>query len=173
MSSSNEHTKPSITVDIVILCWDGNELRLPLIRRGAPPFEGEWALPGGFLNMDEKLEQAARRELVEETGLHAGSLVQGPVFDGVDRDPRGRVLSVPYAALERHDGLVPRHGSDAADISLFSLNALPSLLAFDHQEVISAMCGVAAEHVSTGALGAHLLECECSVILGQLRAREA
>ncbi len=123
--------------------------------------------------MDEKLEQAARRELAEETGLHAGPRVQGPVFDAANRDPRGRVLSIPYAALGRHDGLAPRHGSDAADISLFSLNALPSPLAFDHQEVISAMCGVAAEHVSTGTLGAHLLEVECSVILGQLRAGEA
>ncbi len=170
MSSSDGHTKPSITVDIVLLCWDGTELRLPLIRRGSPPFEGEWALPGGLLNIDEKLEQAARRELVEETGLHAGSLVQGPVFDGVDRDPRGRVLSVPYAALERHDGLVPRHGSDAADISLFSLNALPSPLAFDHEEVISTMGGVAAEQVGSGTLGSQLREDECSVIVEQLRA---
>lgn len=110
------------------------QLQLLLIRRGAPPHEGSWAFPGGFLNIDEDLESCAKRELEEETGLCDLYLEQLYTFGRPDRDPRERIISVTYYALVPSDRLEPKAASDATDAAWFSLDELPQL-AFDHDEI--------------------------------------
>src|SRR5678815_1370617 len=94
-----EYARPALTVDCVVFGVDADDLRVLLIERALPPFEGKWALPGGFVRIDEPLENAARRELEEETGLSKVYLEQLYTFGAVDRDPRERVVSVAYYAL--------------------------------------------------------------------------
>lgn len=148
--SFDEYPKPAVTVDIIVLCWDGRLLSLPLIQRKSPPFEGAWALPGGFLEMDETLEEAARRELREETGLQMGTLAPCSVRDAVDRDPRGRVLSVPYVTMAPAAEVAPEYGDDAASGALFPLGGLPPTLAFDHSDIIVDACRIASQEIEQG-----------------------
>lgn len=110
------------------------QLQLLLIRRGAPPHEGCWAFPGGFLNIDEDLESCAKRELEEETGLRNLYLEQLYTFGRPNRDPRERIISVTYYALVPSDRLELKAASDAIDAAWFSLDELPQL-AFDHDEI--------------------------------------
>jgi len=168
--SSDDYPKPAIAVDIVLFCWDGASLSLPLVRRGSEPFRDSWAFPGGFLEMDETLRRAAERELEEETGLVAEHLVPGPIFDAVDRDPRGRVLSVPYVALVLREKVEARAGSDVADVRLFDLHELPEKLAFDHTLVLRVMRDVASGEVIRGSLGEWLSEEERHEALARLSA---
>ena len=110
-----------------------------LIRRKHPPFEGHWALPGGFVEPDEPLEAAARRELLEEAGVEPRLLEQMHTFGDPGRDPRGWTISVAYLAVlgaEERLALRPRAGDDAADVGWFDLAALPPL-AFDHAEILA------------------------------------
>jgi 8-oxo-dGTP diphosphatase len=110
-----------------------------LIKRKNPPFRGHWALPGGFVEPDEPLEAAARRELLEETGVIPRSLEQLYTFGDPGRDPRGWTISVSYlATLDEVEGnaLRPRAGSDAAEAGWFDLSALPPL-AFDHADILA------------------------------------
>lgn len=130
------YPRPSVTADVVLLARSGGELLLLLIQRAAEPFKGRWALPGGFVDQDEDLEAAARRELLEETGLEADSLVQVGAFGKPGRDPRGHTVTVAYATVMT--SLVEaRAGDDARQVQWFSLNALPEL-AFDHDAIIAA-----------------------------------
>src|ERR1700737_4987912 len=92
-----DYPRPAVTVDVVIVTREGRP-RVLLIRRKNEPFRGMWAIPGGFVDMDESLEDAARRELREETGVRARRLEQLHTFGGPGRDPRGRVISVAYLA---------------------------------------------------------------------------
>ena len=130
-----EHPRPALTVDVVLIAARPRPSVL-LIRRGKPPFEGRWALPGGFVEMDEDLESAARRELAEETGLEAGPLVQVGAFGRPGRDPRGRVVSVAWTGAPAADEAA-EGASDAAEARWFGLDDLPEL-AFDHGEIIAA-----------------------------------
>jgi 8-oxo-dGTP diphosphatase len=108
-----------------------------LIQRAAEPFLGEWALPGGFVQMDEGLEEAARRELEEETGLKAVTLEQLYTFGRPHRDPRGRVITVVYLTLFLDDAPVQIEGrDDATRADWFSIGDLPAL-AFDHAEILA------------------------------------
>jgi 8-oxo-dGTP diphosphatase len=132
---SYEHPRPALTADVVLIAPDRSAVLL--IRRGNPPFEGRWALPGGFVEMDEDLEPAARRELAEETGLAAGPLVQVGAFGRPGRDPRGRVVSVAFTGAPAAEDAVPEPASDAAEARWFPLDDLPGL-AFDHAEIIAA-----------------------------------
>lgn len=132
-----EYPRPALTVDVVLLSRGDKGLSVLLVRRGRPPFEGRWALPGGFVEIDEDLEAAARRELVEETGLEAEALFQVGAFGRPDRDPRGRVVSIAYVGLLRRSSRHAAAGTDAADARWFLLPALPEL-AFDHAEIIEA-----------------------------------
>ena len=140
MSFRYEYPRPALTVDCVVFglgeCDDGDqELQILLIQRGGEPFRGQWALPGGFVDMDESTEQAARRELQEETGLTNVYLEQLYTFSAVDRDPRERVVSVAHYALVRKQSHRPVADSDADDAVWFSMDQIPQL-AFDHREVV-------------------------------------
>ena len=106
-----------------------------LIQRGLPPFEGKWALPGGFVRVDETLDEAARRELEEETGLRKIFLEQLYTFSQVDRDPRERVVSVAYCALVNLRDHQVQAATDARDAGWFGVHDVPSL-AFDHAEIL-------------------------------------
>jgi 8-oxo-dGTP diphosphatase len=129
-----DHERPLVTVDCIIFGLDGTELRVLLIQRDLEPFRGIWALPGGFIHLDESLEEAARRELREETGLTHVFMEQLYTFGEVDRDPRGRVVTVAYFSLVNLSDHPVRPDTDARSAAWFSLTELPQL-AFDHQTI--------------------------------------
>lgn len=149
----NKYEKPSVTTDILIFTVNENhELELLLIKRGGHPYKGKWAIPGGFVNMTESLDDGAKRELKEETGLSGDyHLEQLYTFGGVNRDPRMRVISVAYMALIPKAALLPRAGDDAAEAMFFRVSIndrelqlvgenkkllTAKDLAFDHEEII-------------------------------------
>jgi ADP-ribose pyrophosphatase YjhB (NUDIX family) len=127
--------RPSVTVDLVIFTVRDRSLQLLLVERGVPPFEGLWALPGGFVRMDESLEESARRELEEETGVRDIYLEQLYTFGDPKRDPRGRVVSVVYFALVDAGRQRIAAASDAADAGWHSVFG-PPRLAFDHRKAL-------------------------------------
>jgi len=129
------YPRPALTVDCVVFGLDEDDLKVLLIQRDQPPFESLWALPGGFVEMTETLEQAARRELQEETGLSRVFLEQLYTFAQLDRDPRERVITVAYYALVKLSDHRVRAATDARDTAWFSINNLPPL-AFDHATVL-------------------------------------
>ncbi len=131
----DEFEHPSVTTDILIFAIDEGHLRILLIKRKEWPFEGEWAIPGGFVQMEEDLENAAHRELREETGVKNVYLEQLKTFGKPDRDPRTRVISVAYIALLPNSNIHLHASSDAVDAKWFSVDKLPKL-AFDHNEII-------------------------------------
>ena len=130
-----DYPRPAVTADCVIFGFDGRELKVLLIERGVEPFVGMWALPGGFMRMNETIEECARRELAEETGVTRVYLEQFHVFSGTKRDPRGRVVTVAFMALVRPDDYHVVGGDDAVRAMWFGTEMLPPL-AFDHQEII-------------------------------------
>ncbi|MGZ3664417.1 MAG: NUDIX hydrolase [Ktedonobacterales bacterium] len=131
---SNQSDHPAVTVDVVILTVRDHRLEVLLIKRPHPPFEGQWATPGGFVRPDESLEDAARRKLEEVTGARDVYLEQLYTFGNPDRDPRMRVITVVYYALVRPDQLhVP--AEEQTDTRLFWAYDVPQL-AFDHNEIL-------------------------------------
>lgn len=145
MPYTYEYPHPAVTVDIVIFTVRSDALKVLLIKRALEPFQGEWALPGGFVNLDESLEQGARRELEEETGVSGVYLEQLYTFGQPDRDPRERVITVAYYALIPSDKLELRAASDAEGVSWYGIDELPEL-AFDHAEILGlAMRRLAAK----------------------------
>jgi 8-oxo-dGTP diphosphatase len=134
-----DYPRPSVTVDVVCFLSSADRIRVLLVRRGREPFKDCWALPGGFVNMEEDLESSARRELAEETGLQVKWMDQFYTFGKPGRDPRGRTISVAYLAWigdEEQDGCEGIHGGDdAAEARWFQVEALPKL-AFDHDRII-------------------------------------
>jgi len=127
---------PAVTVDLVVFTIRDRQLHVLLVQRGIPPFEGQWVLPGGFIREEETLEQAAQRELDEETGVRDVYLEQLFTFGDPGRDPRGRVVTVAYYALIASDQtpLVARTDARAAQWSPVA-NHPP--LAFDHEHILS------------------------------------
>jgi 8-oxo-dGTP diphosphatase len=144
MTFTYAYARPALTVDIVVFAFDQDVLRVMLIERGLPPFEGQWALPGGFVHLDETLDQAAARELQEETGLTDIYLEQLYTFGEVRRDPRERVVTVAYYALVNLAGHAVKASTDARSAGWFAVDELPTL-AFDHQKILNAaldrLCG--------------------------------
>jgi 8-oxo-dGTP diphosphatase len=126
---------PAVTTDVVLFTLREGALCVLLIERSNTPYQGMWALPGGFLEIDEDLEACAKRELQEETGIEGVYLEQLYTFGAPDRDPRERIISVTYFALTRSDTLQPKAASDAARVAWFAVTELPEL-AFDHAEII-------------------------------------
>jgi 8-oxo-dGTP diphosphatase len=132
-----DHPRPSLTVDVVAFTLRDNRLQVLLIERGEEPFAGMWALPGGFVRMEESLEEAALRELQEETGLKEAYLEQLYTFGDTDRDPRGRVVTVAYFALIPTDAPVRLEGTrEVTQARWFPMDELPSL-AFDHNPIVT------------------------------------
>jgi 8-oxo-dGTP diphosphatase len=123
-------------VDVVIFTLISQELHVLLVQRRRWPFEGYWAIPGGFINMDESLETAARRELEEETGLRDVYLEQLYTFGDVGRDPRTRVISVAYIALVRADMQQIEVSDESTDVRWWPVRNIPAQLAFDHDQIL-------------------------------------
>ena len=126
---------PAVTTDVVLFTIRDEKLQLLLIRRRNPPFQGQWALPGGFLDMDEDLANCALRELKEETGIGDVYLEQLCTFGQPDRDPRERVISVAYYGLAASESMTLKPDTDASEAAWFALEALPDL-AFDHRQIV-------------------------------------
>jgi 8-oxo-dGTP diphosphatase len=129
------HPQPAVTVDVILFTIVERQLRVLLVRRDLPPFEGSWALPGGFVRIDESLDAAARRELREETGLEVRWLEQLYTFGDVARDPARRAITVAYFALIDAAALTPVAGTDAVGVGWHPVDALPEL-AFDHRRIV-------------------------------------
>jgi len=152
-----DYPRPAVTVDLAIFGLSLDGLRVLLIRRKRDPFAGSWALPGGFLEMDEAIEAGARRELREETGFEA----TGPVaflgaYGDPGRDPRGRTISLAHAAVVRGTSPEVRGGDDAAEAA-WRLARDGNKLAFDHDAILAAALEWLASGVRAGRLGLALL----------------
>jgi 8-oxo-dGTP diphosphatase len=135
MSYTYKHPHPAVTVDCVVFGFDEADLKLLLIKRKLDPFKGRWALPGGFIKMEDSLEQAARRELADETGITQLYLEQLYTFGEPERDPRERIISVAYYALVKLADHTVRAASDALEVAWFPVAELPKL-AFDHEKIV-------------------------------------
>jgi len=135
MSHTYQYPRPALTVDCVVFGFDEGDLKVLLIERGLEPFKGRWALPGGFVRVEETLDAAARRELQEEAGLAHVFLEQLYTFGTVDRDPRERVVSVAYYALVKLSEHAAKAATDAANARWFPVSEVPRL-AFDHAVIL-------------------------------------
>lgn len=172
MAFSYEYPRANLAVDIVVFGYQPeieglHSLSLLLIQRGLEPFRGQWALPGGFVHIDEDLEQAARRELKEEAGLDNIFLEQLYTFGRVDRDPRERVVSCAYYALVEQSKFKPKAATDAADAKWYPLRKLPKL-AFDHAEIVKTADERLRNKVRYEPVGFELLPKQFT--LGQLQS---
>ena len=133
MEYTYKYARPAVTADCVVITREA-EPKVLLIQRGIDPYKGCWAFPGGFMNMDETTEQCAIRELEEETGLKVADICQIGAYSKIDRDPRGRTITVAYLAII--DAPVEVTGQDdAAKAEWFPLSEIPEL-AFDHADII-------------------------------------
>ncbi len=135
MTFTYKFARAALTVDCVVFGLDDHDLKVLLIQRDLPPFRGKWALPGGFVHLKETLEEAARRELQEETGLENVFLEQLYTYGAVNRDPRERVVTVAWYALVRLSDYRVKSATDACDAGWFGLKDLPPL-AFDHDVIL-------------------------------------
>jgi 8-oxo-dGTP diphosphatase len=127
-----EWPRPMVTVDAVVFNTSGDRPKILLIKRGNEPFKGQWAFPGGFVNMDEELETAISRELAEETGLTSVKLEQLHTFGKCGRDPRGRNITIVFIGVTKNSKI--KSGDDATDARWFSTDDLPQM-GFDHNDV--------------------------------------
>ena len=132
----SHYNKPSVTTDILVFTIDNEKLKILLIKRKNPPYQGMWAIPGGFVEMDEDLEDGALRELKEETGVEKAKLIQLHTFGKPNRDPRTRVVTVAYITFIPLNRLRFKANSDAKQARLLLVFALPKL-AFDHNKIIN------------------------------------
>lgn len=157
MSEQNfcyKYPHPSVTADCVIFGFDGTTIKVLLIQRGIEPFKGKWAFPGGFMNIDETVEECAKRELEEETGLKNVSVEQFYTFSDVNRDPRERVITVAHYALVKLSEV--KGGDDAASARWFSMDEVPSL-AFDHDRILRMAVNRLKERICFEPIGFELL----------------
>lgn len=151
---SYKYPHPAVTADCVIFGFDGVNISVLLIERGIDPFKGAWALPGGFMNIDESIEECARRELEEETGLSDVPVEQFYTFSAVGRDPRERVITVAHYALVRMTDV--KGGDDATSAAWFPCSALPPL-AFDHDAILKKALSSLRERICFEPVGFDLL----------------
>jgi 8-oxo-dGTP diphosphatase len=137
MSYTYEYPRPALTVDCIVFGLDleDKDLKVLLIRRALDPFKGKWALPGGFVHVNETIDDAALRELREETGVGRVYLEQLYTFGTIDRDPRERVVSVAYYALVKLTEHQVQAATDATDAAWFGIHDIPKL-AFDHESIL-------------------------------------
>lgn len=157
MSYSYLYPRPALTVDCVVFGLDQQDiLKVVLIKRKLPPYTGEWALPGGFVRVEESLDEAARRELKEETGIENVFLEQLYTFGAVDRDPRERVVTVAYYALVNLRDYLIHAATDASQAAWFSITNLP-ILAFDHAQILELAINSLQSKVRYQPIGFELL----------------
>ena len=135
MTFSYKYARPALAVDCVVFGLDDDDLKVLLIRRDLEPFQGRWALPGGFVRMDETVDEAAKRELSEETGVGRVFREQLYPFSAIARDPRERIVSVAYYALVNLSDHRVRAATDAREAAWFAASDLPPL-AFDHDAIV-------------------------------------
>ena len=131
-----EYWRPAVTVDNVVFSFDGTHLNVLLVKRGREPFKGCWAFPGGFLDENETLEEAAKRELKEETGLVSQFLTEIGSFSALDRDPRGRTITVAFASVVRPTQTGTLASDDASECQWCPATQLPDM-AFDHAQIFT------------------------------------
>jgi 8-oxo-dGTP diphosphatase len=129
-----DYPRPAVTADVAVLRLE-TVPEILLVQRKNPPCQGLWALPGGFMEMEETLEEAARRELQEETGIMAGELIRFETYDKPGRDPRGRTVTQVFVMIWKEGMGELVAGTDASALAWFGLTELPEL-AFDHREII-------------------------------------
>ena len=139
MTYTYKYPRPAVTADCIVITEE-TDAKVLLIQRGDEPYKGCWAFPGGFMNMDETTEQCALRELEEETGLKVAELHQIGTYSKVDRDPRGRTITVAYLAIIEKPISVAGQ-DDAAKAEWWPLSSLPQL-AFDHDEIMADAIGL-------------------------------
>ncbi len=151
---------PALATDCVVFGFDGYVIRILLIERGIEPYKGYWALPGGFMRMDETVEECALRELKEETKLSLTHLTQIGIFSDIDRDPRERVVSVAFYALAKKTEV--EGGDDAAHAKWFGLNEIPKL-AFDHDLIVKKALQKIKEDIHFEPIGFELLDIEFTI----------
>ena len=157
MSELNYHYKyphPAVTADCVVFGFDGVSIKVLLVKRGVEPYKGKWALPGGFMKIDETAEECAKRELEEETGLTNTSVEQFYTFTDVNRDPRERVVTIAHYALVRLSDV--KGGDDAEVAQWFAQNEIPSL-AFDHDRILRMALNCLKERICFEPIGFELL----------------
>ncbi len=135
MSYTYQYPRPAVTTDAIVFLEKRDGLQVLLIQRKNEPFQGMWALPGGFLDMGETLEKCAERELEEETGLSGIKLKQLHAFSTIDRDPRGRTIGVAFWGFTTKENSLVKGGDDASEAKWFPIKKLPAL-AFDHTEIL-------------------------------------
>ena len=153
-SYTYEYPRPSVTTDCVIFGFDSEGLSVLLIERGIEPFKGCWAFPGGFMQMDEDAETCARRELEEETGLKADYVEQFGTFSDVNRDPRGRTVTIAHYALVKKSEV--KGADDAAQARWFPIGNIPPL-AFDHDRILRVALKALREKIHFEPVGFELL----------------
>jgi 8-oxo-dGTP diphosphatase len=156
MSFTYKYARPALAVDCVVFGLDDEDLKILLIRRDLEPFAGRWAFPGGFVHVDETVDDAARRELGEETGLSRVFLEQLHTYGALDRDPRERVVSVAYYALVNLSDHRVKAATDAREAAWFAVADMPRL-AFDHEEIAAAALERLRRNVRYRPLGFELL----------------
>jgi 8-oxo-dGTP diphosphatase len=156
MPYTYQYPRAALTVDCVVFGFDEGELKVLLIERGLEPFKGRWALPGGFVRVDETVDAAARRELEEEAGLKNVFLEQLYTFGTVNRDPRERVVSVAYYALVKLAAFTTKAATDASDAQWFPISKVPKL-AFDHAEILATALARLKAKVRYEPIGFELL----------------
>jgi 8-oxo-dGTP diphosphatase len=127
--------RPMVSVDAAVFTISGRKVKLLLVKRKNEPFKGKWALPGGFVGIDEELDDAVARELAEETGLSGVPLEQMHTFGNVGRDPRGRQITIVYMGIATRGQSKIKAGDDAANARWFDVEKLPKDMAFDHNKV--------------------------------------
>ena len=156
MAHTYQYPRAALTVDCVVFGFDEGELKVLLIERALEPFKGKWALPGGFVRVEETVDEAARRELAEEAGLQDVFLEQLYTFGAVNRDPRERVVSVAYYALVKLSAHDTRAATDAADARWFPISKVPKL-AFDHANILATALARLKSKVRYQPIGFELL----------------
>ena len=149
-----DYPHPAVTTDCVIFGFDGSDLKVLLIERGIEPYKGKWALPGGFLRMDETAHEGALRELEEETGLKNAYIRQFHTFTEPGRDPRERVITIAHYALVRLQEV--KGGDDAAQARWFTMDEIPPL-AFDHDRILRMAQKMLRERIHFEPVGFELL----------------
>ena len=149
--NAEEFKRPSVAVDILVFTIKDDKLKLLLIKRGAHPFKGMFAIPGGFVGFDESLEHAAMRELFEETNVSGIHLEQFHTFGEPKRDPRTRVISVAFISLINSEKIKLLSRADAADAQWINIDNLPKQIAFDHKMIIDKALEYLRDKIERGS----------------------